>query len=84
MPPKAAQLSSVATTLGQSNTSIAESSDADLQVVTRGQLQAVLDQLYSNNTVWDKRLNNIGSIKVKMLLIKWFDRMKSKLKGFLI
>jgi len=30
---------------------MAKSSDADLQVVMRGQLQAVLDQLYSDNIV---------------------------------
>jgi len=30
---------------------MAESLDIDLQVVTRGQLQAVLDQLYNNNIV---------------------------------
>jgi len=36
MPPKAAVLSSAATTSGQSNTSIAESLDTDSQVITRG------------------------------------------------
>jgi len=36
MPPKAVTLSLVATTSGQSDTSIAESSDANLQVVIRG------------------------------------------------
>jgi len=50
----------------------------------RGQLQAVLDQLYSNNIVYNKRLNNIGLIKVKIFLIKQFNGTKSKLKGFLI
>jgi len=43
MPPKAAQSSLAATISGHRDTSIAESLDADLQVVTRGQLQAVLD-----------------------------------------
>jgi len=38
MPPKAAILLSAATTLGQGNTSIAKSLDANSQVVTRGQL----------------------------------------------
>jgi len=36
MPPKAAQLLSAATILGRGDTSIAESSDANLQVVIRG------------------------------------------------
>jgi len=44
----------------------------------------VLDQLYSDNTVWDKRLNNIGSMKVKMPLIEQFDGIKSKLKRFFV
>jgi len=43
MPPKAAILSLAATILGQDNTSIIESLDTNLQVVTRGQLQVVLD-----------------------------------------
>jgi len=38
MPLKAAILSSVAIISGQGNTSITKSSDADSQVVTRGQL----------------------------------------------
>jgi len=51
MPLKAAQLSSAATTLGWGDTSMAESLDINSQVVTRGQLQAVLDQLYNNNII---------------------------------
>jgi len=43
MPPKAAQLLLVVTILGRRDTSMAESLDADLQVVIRGQLQVVLD-----------------------------------------
>jgi len=50
MLPKAAQLL-LATILGQGDTSIAESLDTNSQVITKGQLQAVLDQLYSNNIV---------------------------------
>jgi len=83
MPPKALVLSSAAI-ISRGDTSMAESLNTDLQVVTRGQLQVVLNQLQSNNTVWDKRLNNIGLIKVKMSLIKRFNRIKSKLKGFFI
>jgi len=43
MPLKVAQSSSAAIILGRGDTSIAESLDADSQVVIRGQLQAVLD-----------------------------------------
>jgi len=84
MPPKIATLSLAAITSGQSNTSIAESLDTNSQPITRGQLQSVIDQLQSNNAVQDKKLNNIGSIKVKIFLIERFNRTKSKLKGFLI
>jgi len=45
MPPKAVILLLVATISGQGDTSIAESLDTDSQVVIRGQLQSVLDQL---------------------------------------
>jgi len=62
---------------------MAESLDTDSQPITRGQLQLVIDQLQGDNIVQDKRLNNIGLIKVKMPLIERFDGTKSKLKGFL-
>jgi len=51
MLPKAATLLSAATTSGRGDTSIAESSDADSQPITRGQLQLVIDQLQGNNVV---------------------------------
>jgi len=84
IPPKAAILLSAVIISRQGNTSITKSLDTNLQVVTRGQLQLVLNQLQSDNIVQDERLNNIGSIKVKMPLIKQFNKIKSKLKGFLI
>jgi len=43
MLPKVVISSSAATISGQSNTSIAESLDIDLQVVIKGQLQLVLN-----------------------------------------
>jgi len=48
---KAVVSSLAATILGQDNTSIVESLDTNSQIIIRGQLQAVLNQLYSNNTV---------------------------------
>jgi len=45
MPPKAATSSSAATISKRGNTSIAKSLDANSQVVTKGQLQLVLNQL---------------------------------------
>jgi len=40
----------------------------------------VIEQLQDNNVVFNVRLNNIKSTKVKIFLIKWFNKMKSKLK----
>jgi len=51
MLPKAVILLSVATISRRGDTSIAESLDADSQVVTRGQLKSVFNQLYGNNIV---------------------------------
>jgi len=45
MPPKAATSSLAATTSRQGDTSIAKSLDADSQLITRGQLQSVINQL---------------------------------------
>ena len=71
----------MATTLGLvDNINIA---DIDLQVVTVAQLQKVIDQLIANRILLENRLNKIGIIKVKMLLVKRFRGEKSKLKKFL-
>ena len=56
----------------------------DLQVVTVTQLQEVINQLIVNGIVLDAKINSIGIIKVKILLVKRFRGEKSKLKGFLI
>jgi len=51
MPPKAVTSSSAATISGWGDTSIANSLNANLQLITRGQLQLVIDQLQGNNAV---------------------------------
>jgi len=51
MPPKAAILLSAATISRQRDTSMAESSDTNSQLITRRQLQLVIDQLQGNNVV---------------------------------
>jgi hypothetical protein len=48
-----------------------------------GQLYIVVNQLINNGIVLDKKINNIGMLKVKIPLIKRFSREKVKLKGFL-
>ena len=63
------------------DTSIAKT---DLQVVIVAQLQEVINQLIANGIVLDVKINSIGIIKVKILLVKRFKGEKFKLKGFLI
>ena len=62
------------------DTSIA---DTDSQVVIIGQLQAIIDQLTGNGQVLENKINEMGIIKVKILLVKRFSGKKAKLKGFL-
>jgi cell division protein FtsB len=57
-----------ATTLGLvGNTSI---TNTDSQVVTIGQLQAVINQLTNNSIALNNKINSIGISKVKMPSIK--------------
>ena len=70
------------TTLGTSgNTSI---QDIDLQLVTIGQLQEIVNRLIDNNQILKERISGVGMAKVKLLSIKRFLGEKLKLKGFLI
>ena len=70
----------VTTVKSVGDTSIA---DIDSQVVTMGQLQVVVNQLTNNSIVLNNKINSMGIFKVKMLLIKQFNKNKKKLKGFL-
>jgi len=38
----------------------------------------------TNNTALEERVNRIGAVKIKLLLIKRFLGEKAKLKGFFI
>jgi len=75
-------LLTAATTLRLDNdTSIA---DTNLQQpITVGQLQKIVNQLTKNNIALKSRINRIGVVKVKLLLIKRFLGERLKLKGFL-
>jgi hypothetical protein len=55
----------------------------DLQIVTMGQLQVVVNQLTNNSIVLNNKINSIRIFKVKIPSIKQFSREKVKLKGFL-
>jgi hypothetical protein len=71
----------MATTLKSvGNTNI---TNIDLQVVTIGQLQVVINQLTSNSIALNNKINSIGISKIKMPSIKQFSGEKVKLKGFL-
>jgi len=82
MPPKApvTTTSTAATISGLGDTSIA---DIDSQVVTRGQLQKIVNRLQDNSRLLKERINGIRAVKVKLSLIKRFLGEKLKLKGFL-
>jgi hypothetical protein len=48
-----------------------------------GQLYIVVNQLTNNGIALNKKINNIGVLRVKMPSIKRFSGEKAKLKGFL-
>ena len=81
MPPKAPVTTPLmAAIMSGNDTSIA---DTDSQLITRGQLQEIVDYLQDNNRILKERINGIGAVKVKLPLIKRFLGEKLKLKGFL-
>ena len=57
--------------------------DIDLQVVTMGQLQQIINQLTGNRQVLENKIAELGISKVKMPSVKRFSSKKAKLKGFL-
>ena len=79
MPPKAIFTTATALEL-VGDTSIA---NMDSQVVTMGQLQAIINQLTSNGQVLENKINEMGITKIKMPLVEKFSGKKAKLKGFL-
>ena len=46
-------------------------------------LKEVIKRMDINNVGLEAKIKDIGTIKVKMLLIERFDRTRNKLKGFL-
>jgi len=44
----------------------------------------MVNYLLDNNRILKERINGIGAVKVKLLLIKQFLEERLKLKGFLI
>ena len=54
-----------------------------MQNVIIGQLRSVIEQMENNQKAFKVRINNIGTTKLKMPAIKRFNRIRTKLKGFL-
>ena len=52
-------------------------------MVTIVRLKGVIKRININNAGLKVKIKDIGTIKVKMLLIKRFDGTRNKLKGFL-
>ena len=49
-----------------------------------GQLRSIIKQIKNNQKAFEVRINNIGTIKLKMPAVKRFNRIKIKLKRFLM
>jgi hypothetical protein len=79
MPPKIT-LTTAMTSGSVGDTNIA---NTDLQIVTMGQLQVVVNQLTNNGIALNNKINSIGMSKVKIPLIKRFSKEKANFKGFL-
>ena len=59
------------------------SSQANLQNVIMGQLKSVLKQIKNNQKAFNTKITNVEVLRFKILIIKRFNRIKLKLKGFL-
>ena len=67
------------------NISIAKSlQDLDSQMVIMGRLKVFIKQIKGNQEVFNNKLESIGANKIKMPLIKRFNRTRVKFKGYLI
>ena len=56
----------------------------DLQIVIIGQLREIVDQINTGQEAFKNKLKSIGTEKVKLLVVERYNRMKTKLKGYLI
>ena len=57
---------------------------SNLQIVTIGCLQKIINQFIGNRQALKNKINEMGMFKIKILLIKRFSGEKMKFKGFLI
>ena len=83
MPPKAAPTTILDALTLRNDTSIEDDDSSQLQLVTIARLKEVIKRIDINNARLKAKIKDIGTIKVKMLLIEQFNRTRNKLKGFL-
>ena len=65
------------------NVSMTESLQPDSQNIIMGQLRSIIKQIKNNQKAFKVRINNIGTVKLKMPAVKRFNRTRSKLKRFI-
>ena len=82
MPPKVAPTTTLGASTLRNDTSI-EDDSSQLQLVTIDRLKEVIKRIDINNIGLKAKIKDIRTIKVKILLIERFDRIRNKLKGFL-
>ena len=82
MPPKAAPTTILGASTSRDNTSIKDDSSQS-QLVTIDRLKEVIKRIDINNVGLKAKIKDIRTIKVKMLSIERFNRIRNKLKGFL-
>ena len=73
-------------TLGPSisnNTSMAKTSEQDLQIVTMGQFREVIEQMNQGQEAFNNKLKSIETNIVKLPAVKRFNGTRVKLKGYL-
>ena len=85
MPPKALVITllTVVTTLRSGPSGDTSIADIELQMVTVGQLQEIVNQITDNNKLFKEKVNKMGLVRIKLLSIKRFIGERLKLKGFL-
>ena len=84
MPPKTAPTTTLGALTSVDNTSIEDNRSNKLQLVTINRLKEVVKRIDTNNIGLKVRVKDIRIIKVKILLIERFNRLRNRLKGFLI
>ena len=83
MPPKAAPTTTLGASTSRDDTSIKDDDSSQLQLVTMERLKEVIKRIDINNIGLKAKIKDIRTIKVKILLIERFNRIRNKLKGFL-